>query len=100
VRLAAFAWRFVYAGCGGKETGRCVPGSQLLQLVGLHRRADHSGVQEETGIRVRYDVYDSNDVLEGKLLAGNTGYDIVVPTGNFFEVQRKAGLFSPWTRRS
>ena len=42
---------------------------------------------------MRYDVYDSNDVLEGKLLAGNTGYDIVVPTGNFFEVQRKAGLF-------
>ncbi len=48
-----------------------------------------------TGIDVRYDVYDSNDVLEGKLLAGNTGYDIVVPTGNFFEVQRKAGLFQP-----
>lgn len=48
-----------------------------------------------TGIEVRYDVYDSNDVLEGKLLAGNTGYDIVVPTGNFFEVQRKAGLFQP-----
>ncbi|MDZ7668258.1 MAG: hypothetical protein U5Q16_02160 [Gammaproteobacteria bacterium] len=48
-----------------------------------------------SGIEVRYDVYDSNDVLEGKLLAGNTGYDIVVPTGNFFEVQRKAGLFRP-----
>jgi len=48
-----------------------------------------------TGIEVRYDVYDSNDVLEGKLLAGSTGYDIVVPTGNFFEVQRKAGLFQP-----
>jgi putrescine transport system substrate-binding protein len=51
--------------------------------------------EADTGIDVRYDVYDSNDVLEGKLLAGNTGYDIVVPTGNFFEVQRKAGLFRP-----
>jgi len=54
--------------------------------------------EAETGIDVRYDVYDSNDVLEGKLLAGNTGYDIVVPTGNFFEVQRKAGLFQPLDR--
>jgi len=53
-----------------------------------------------TGIDVRYDVYDSNDVLEGKLLAGNTGYDIVVPTGNFFEVQRKAGLFRPLDKDS
>jgi putrescine transport system substrate-binding protein len=48
-----------------------------------------------TGIRVNYDVYDSNEVLEGKLLAGNTGYDLVVPTGNFFQNQLKAGLFRP-----
>ncbi len=34
----------------------------------------------ETGIKVRYDVYDSLETLEGKLLAGNSGYDIVVPT--------------------
>jgi putrescine transport system substrate-binding protein len=49
--------------------------------------------EKETGIKVNYDVYDSNDVLEGKLLAGNTGYDLVVPTGNFFRNQRSAGLF-------
>jgi putrescine transport system substrate-binding protein len=51
-----------------------------------------------TGIAVNYDVYDSNDVLEGKLLAGNTGYDLVVPTGNFFRNQRAAGLFQPIDR--
>jgi len=51
-----------------------------------------------TGIAVNYDVYDSNDVLEGKLLAGNTGYDLVVPTGNFFRNQRNAGLFQPLDR--
>ena len=34
----------------------------------------------ETGIKVNYDVFDSNEVLETKLLAGNTGYDVVVPT--------------------
>ncbi len=53
------------------------------------------GFTAATGIKVNYDVFDSNDVLEGKLLAGNTGYDIVVPTNNFFEVQRAAGLFRP-----
>lgn len=36
--------------------------------------------QRETGIRVRYDVYDSLETLEGKLLAGRSGYDVVVPT--------------------
>ena len=36
---------------------------------------------KETGIKIVYDVFDSNEVLETKLLAGGSGYDIVVPTG-------------------
>jgi putrescine transport system substrate-binding protein len=48
---------------------------------------------KETGIKVVYDVFDSNEVLETKLLAGKTGYDIVVPTGSFLERQIKAGVF-------
>jgi putrescine transport system substrate-binding protein len=47
----------------------------------------------ETGIRVRYDTFDSNDTLETKLLAGKSGYDVVVPTGNFLQRQIKAGVF-------
>jgi putrescine transport system substrate-binding protein len=47
----------------------------------------------ETGIKVQYDVFDSNEVLETKLLAGNTGYDIVVPSASFLERQIKAGVF-------
>ena len=39
-----------------------------------------SNFEKETGITVHYDVYDSNDVLEGKLLAGDSGYDLVVPS--------------------
>jgi len=46
-----------------------------------------------TGIKVRYDVFDSNEVLEAKLLAGHTGYDIVVPSANFLARQVKAGVF-------
>ena len=49
--------------------------------------------EAETGIDVTYDVFDSNEVLEAKLLAGNSGYDIVVPSGSFLENQIKAGVF-------
>jgi putrescine transport system substrate-binding protein len=45
------------------------------------------------GIKVRYDVFDSNEILETKLLAGKTGYDIVVPSASFLERQIKAGVF-------
>ncbi|MGD9916251.1 MAG: polyamine ABC transporter substrate-binding protein [Rhizobiaceae bacterium] len=49
--------------------------------------------QKETGIKVVYDVFDSNEILETKLLAGGSGYDIVVPTGNFLSRQIEAGVF-------
>jgi putrescine transport system substrate-binding protein len=48
---------------------------------------------KETGIKVKYDTFDSNDILETKLLAGRTGYDLVVPTAYFLERQIKAGVF-------
>jgi putrescine transport system substrate-binding protein len=48
---------------------------------------------KETGIRVVYDVFDSNEILETKLLAGGTGYDVVVPTGTFLARQIQAGVF-------
>ncbi|MBW8639871.1 polyamine ABC transporter substrate-binding protein [Hoeflea sp. WL0058] len=50
---------------------------------------------EATGIKVVYDVYDSNEVLESKLLSGNTGYDIVVPTGDFLQRQMQADVYQP-----
>ncbi|WP_169886961.1 polyamine ABC transporter substrate-binding protein [Pseudomonas oryzihabitans] len=49
--------------------------------------------QEATGITPVYDVFDSNETLEGKLLAGHTGYDVVVPSSNFLAKQIKAGAF-------
>ena len=50
--------------------------------------------EAETGIKVRYDVFDSNEVLEAKLLSGKTGYDIVVPTATFLTKQIQAGVFT------
>lgn len=49
--------------------------------------------EKKTGIDVTYDVFDSNEILETKLLAGGTGYDIVVPTGSFLARQIQAGVF-------
>ncbi|MCV9879968.1 spermidine/putrescine ABC transporter substrate-binding protein PotF [Brenneria izbisi] len=51
--------------------------------------------QKETGIKVVYDVFDSNEVLEGKLMAGSTGFDLVVPSASFLERQLSAGVFQP-----
>jgi putrescine transport system substrate-binding protein len=48
---------------------------------------------KETGIKVQYDTFDANETLETKLLAGKSGYDVVVPTGYFLERQIKAGVF-------
>jgi putrescine transport system substrate-binding protein len=50
---------------------------------------------KETGIKVVYDVYDSNETLEAKLLAGKAGYDIVVPSNSFLAKQIKAGVYQP-----
>ena len=49
--------------------------------------------ETETGIKVVYDVFDSNDILETKLLAGGTGYDVVVPSASFLTRQIQAGVF-------
>ena len=49
--------------------------------------------EEETGLDLIYDVFDSNEVLETKMLAGGSGYDVVVPTGSFLQRQIMAGAF-------
>ena len=51
--------------------------------------------EEETGLDLVYDVFDSNELLETKMLAGGSGYDVVVPTGTFLQRQIIAGAFQP-----
>lgn len=51
--------------------------------------------EKETGIKVTYDVFDSNEVLEAKLLAGRSGFDLVVPSATFMARQIQAGVFMP-----
>src|SRR5580692_10636508 len=52
-----------------------------------------SNFEKETGIEVRYDTYDNNEVLETKLLTGHSNYDIVIPSENFFDGQLRAGVY-------
>ena len=49
--------------------------------------------EQETGIKVFYDIYDSNEVLDEKVMKGNTGYDLVVPGSDFLAKQIKAGVY-------
>ena len=76
--------------------GTVVSGAAELRIYNWSDYIDESILEEfeaETGIDVTYDVFDSNEVLETKLLAGSTGYDIVVPSGTFLGRQIQAGVF-------
>ena len=74
-------------------------GAQTKRTVNVYNWSDYieptliDQFTKETGIAVRYDTFDSNDTLETKLLAGRSGYDVVVPTAYFLERQIKAGVF-------
>jgi putrescine transport system substrate-binding protein len=54
-----------------------------------------AGFEKETGIKVRYDTFDANETLHAKLLARQTGYDIVVPSSSWAKMQLEGGLFRP-----
>ena len=89
------------AACGGKQEAGTAETAAAPEekAVNVLNWSDYIGdttvadFQAETGIKVTYDVFDSNEVLETKLLAGRTGYDVVVPTAPFLERQIKAGVF-------
>src|SRR6476620_7654014 len=79
--------------------GFAAPLSSQTRTLNVYNWSDYveptviEAFTKETGIKVRYDTFDSNDTLETKLLAGKSGYDVVVPTAYFLERQVKAGVF-------
>ena len=58
-----------------------------------------AGFEKETGIKVRLDVYDSNEVLQTKLLAGGSGYDLVFPSNDFLTRQIQSGVYQKLDKR-
>lgn len=105
-----FAMSAFIAACGGKDkaetpaaaapaaaaTAPAEPASKNLNVYNYSDYIAEETVpdfEKQSGIQVTYDVYDSDEVLEAKLLAGSSGYDVVVPTLNFFGRQIQAGVF-------
>ncbi|WP_018011352.1 polyamine ABC transporter substrate-binding protein [Sinorhizobium medicae] len=85
-------------------TAAVLAGSTMLasaqeRVVNVYNWSDYiddsilADFTKETGIKVVYDVFDSNEILETKLLAGGSGYDVVVPTAYFLQRQIAAGVF-------
>ena len=72
--------------------------AQEEKVLNIYNWSDYIGpdtvknFEKETGIKVRYDLFDSNEVLHAKLVAGKTGYDIVVPSSNWARLQLDGGL--------
>jgi putrescine transport system substrate-binding protein len=102
----------VLAGCGGgakspaQEGGAALSGAPAAggsgpedKVLNVYNWSDYidphvlADFSQQTGIKVNYDVFDSNSVLETKLLTGHTNYDIVVPSAPFLHRQITAGVF-------
>ena len=86
--------------CGGHKSGGDAAGANA-KVLNLFIWADYTApdtiekFEKQTGIKVNVAFYDSNEDLETKLLAGSSGYDVVVPSAAFFERQIKAGIYLP-----
>ena len=82
-------------------TVRAQPEAQRLYI---YNWADFIGTrtiarfERETGIKVVYDIYDSEDTMEARLLAGGSGYDIISASSNYFGREIKAGVYQPLER--
>jgi putrescine transport system substrate-binding protein len=76
-----------------------VPAAGQERVVNVYNWSDYINPQvleqftKQTGIKVQYDTFDANETLETKLLAGKSGYDVVVPTAYFLQRQVMAGVF-------
>lgn len=83
----------------GLAAAALMAGTAMAEEVRVYNWSDYidedllAQFEEETGIDLIYDVFDSNEVLETKMLSGGSGYDVVVPSGTFLQRQITAGAF-------
>jgi putrescine transport system substrate-binding protein len=86
------------AGCG-RPAAHAPDRSDTDKVLNVYNWSDYiqpsiiADFEKQTGIHVNYDVYDSNEILETKLLTGHTNYDLVGPSGAFLERQLKADIY-------
>ena len=88
------------AACGGRgDGGKSGTVATEEKVLHVYNWTDYIGettiadFEAKTGIKVTYDTYDSNEILETKLLTGNTGYDVVFPTSTIVGRMAKVGVF-------
>ncbi len=87
------------SGCGGHSSAQPAAAAATEKVVNVYNWSDYiqptviADFEKEYGIRVNYDVFDSNEILETKLLTGHTNYDIVAPSGAFLERQIRADIY-------
>jgi putrescine transport system substrate-binding protein len=87
------------SGTAGRAASAAAPGGG--KVLNLYIWSDYlapntlSDFEKQTGIKVHVAYFDNNETLETKLLAGSSGYDVVVPTASYFERQIKAGVYLP-----
>jgi putrescine transport system substrate-binding protein len=83
-------------------TTTALGGERVVNVFNWSDYVDPSVLEDftrETGVKVVYDTYDSNEMLEARLLAGDTGYDVVVPSATFLQREIAAGVLQPIDRR-
>ena len=86
-------------GSSAESTERAASGSGSGKVLNLYIWSDYlapdtlPAFEKQTGIKVNASYFDANETLETKLLAGSSGYDVVVPTASYFERQIKAGVY-------
>ncbi len=99
VKTSGISFSLILALAGGALVALAPPARPAQRVVNYYNWSDYQDptvldeFTKQTGIAVRYDTFDSNDTLEAKLLAGQSGYDVVVPTAYFLARQIKAGIF-------
>ena len=97
--VAVSALALLLAAGGGKKPETAAAPAAEEPVVNVYNWSDYIDVSvledftKETGIKVNYDVFDSNELLQTKLLSGKSGYDVAVPSGSFLEKQIQAGVF-------
>jgi putrescine transport system substrate-binding protein len=102
--ISALSCGLLLSACGGGKSGSAAHSGGTAdagRMLNLYIWTDYlapktlSKFEKQTGIKVNAAYYDTNEALDTKLLAGSSGYDIVMPTASYFERQIKAGVYLP-----
>jgi len=106
--ILALGCVLILSSCGDRKTGsatasgaadKASAAADTGKVLNLYIWSDYlaadtlSNFEKQTGIKVHVAYFDTNETLETKLLAGSSGYDVVVPTASYFERQIKAGVY-------